>query len=1755
MKTIQKVTVGLLWALCAAATLCSAASLPPPPYPIIFIPGLNEDADGTWGDFRDFLTSHGWHNGGSPSFDRTGGVVSGAGAGDFYTMNLSDYDRSPFPSQTLSFWEQGYEVGAVAATVRRATGRPKVILVGHSMGGLAARSYVEGRGVWEDVLIPMSYSNDVATLVTVGTPHLGSPLATIIRQSPLVGLVSWLGGIDPSSPAVAALEASSPDLSTLNSTAVPPDPIYVSIVCTSSPALLYDISGLSEPSDGVVSGYSQNLANVAHAPGLNQVAPTIQMASWDPFAWVETHTDEPHDYQVWDELIRQISTPAGLPTDLLLRVTASPNPVRPGEQLELVYTVSNQGTNDLPGVELRMLTPSYASWNPGSDSVPLADNNFGLYGNPGAEAWWTLGTLAAGQSRSVILSAGVWSGSSAPTNTTELYATALVTSSRGDSSSSSAVVVVDDTPPLRVALTADPNPVQPGQALGYTLTYANQTAVSASSVTLRAWVPAGTTLLAASDGGVLTDQWVQWDLGTVNGGGSGQRRLSVQVDSGLGNGAVLDGQVEIFGAANVAAAGRAEITTVASAVAPLSVTLTATPDPVRPGETVNYVMTAANRGLSDLSGVKVAMLTPSYAGWNPGSDSVPLADNNFGLYGNPGAGAWWTLGTLPAGQSRSVMVGVAMGTGIPKGTTVQTEATAWSSSGAGSCGSAAVVVDDTPPLRVALAADQNPVQPAQALGYTVTYANQTTGSASNAVLRARVPPGTAFVAASDGGATNGEWVEWTLGTVGGGQNGQRRLSVQVNSGSGNGAVLDGQAEIFGAANVPAAGRAEITTLVSAVAPLSVTLTATPDPVRPGETVNYVMTAANRGLSDLSGVKVAMLTPSYAGWNPGSDSVPLADNNFGLYGNPGAGAWWTLGTLPAGQSRSVMVGVGMGTGTRKGTTVQTQATAWSSSGAGSCGSAAVVVDDTPPLRVALAADQNPVAPGQSLAYTVTYANQTVGSASNAVLRARVPPGTAFVAASDGGATNGEWVEWTLGTVGGGQNGQRRLSVQVDSGLGNGTVLDGQAEIFGTANVAAAGRAEITTVASAVAPLSVTLTATPDPARPGETVNYVMTAANRGLSDLSGVKVAMLTPSYAGWNPGSDSVPLADNNFGLYGNPGAGAWWTLGTLPAGQSRSVSVHETIGNTTPYGTMIRNLAIAWQSGGAFGSQAQLASLVGVLQPQQVALIWATPADISYGTPLTAVQLNATASYSGTNVPGMFAYSSKAGTVLGAGNGQTLSVAFTPADTTRYLPATATVSINVLKVPLTVTANDASRSYGGTNPVFSARISGFVNGDTSAVVSGTASLSAAATATSPVGPYPIVPAVGTLSAANYTFTNFVNGALTVTPALLTVAANSAGRPYGAANPVFTGTITGLTNGDNITAGYACSATTSSPAGTYAIVPSLVDPNSRQANYTVSLINGTLTVGQVTPIIAWTNPAPITYGTALSSNELDATANVSGSFAYSPTNGSVLKPGTNALSVIFTPADTVDYASATDTVSMVVSPAPMTVTAANASRAYGQANPAFTGTITGVTNGDNITVAYSCSATATSPPGTYLIVPNLEDPNNSETNYAVTLVNATLTVGQANPIIAWTNPAPITYGTALSSNQFNATASVPGSFAYSPTNGTVLDEGTNALSVVFTPADTVDYSSATGTVSLVVSQAHLTVTASNASRAYGQTNPVFTGTITGVTNSDNITAAYSCSATVTTQVVFDGWGKNGRPSRARRRYSSTGRPCLRSVQM
>ena len=243
-------------------------------------------------------------------------------------------------------------------------------------------------------------------------------------------------------------------------------------------------------------------------------------------------------------------------------------------------------------------------------------------------------------------------------------------------------------------------------------------------------------------------------------------------------------------------------------------------------------------------------------------------------------------------------------------------------------------------------------------------------------------------------------------------------------------------------------------------------------------------------------------------------------------------------------------------------------------------------------------------------------------------------------------------------------------------------------------------------------------------------------------------------------------------------------------------------------------------------------------------------------------------------------------------------------------------------------------------------------------------------------------------------------------------------------------------------------------------------------NYATVSTTRSLLVNKAVPVITWATPAPITYGTPLSATQLNATANVPGTFVYSPAAGTVLTANIRTLNVKFTPADTTDYTKAAATQKLFVmqvvpvitwaTPAPITYgTPLSATQLNATAN--VPGTFVYSPAAGTVLTANTRTLKATFTPTDTL-------------NYATVSTTRSLLVNKAVPVITWATPAPITYGTPLSATQLNATANVPGTFVYSPAAGTVLTANIRTLNVKFTPADTTDYTKAAATQKLFVMQ-------------------------------------------------------------------------------
>ncbi len=241
-------------------------------------------------------------------------------------------------------------------------------------------------------------------------------------------------------------------------------------------------------------------------------------------------------------------------------------------------------------------------------------------------------------------------------------------------------------------------------------------------------------------------------------------------------------------------------------------------------------------------------------------------------------------------------------------------------------------------------------------------------------------------------------------------------------------------------------------------------------------------------------------------------------------------------------------------------------------------------------------------------------------------------------------------------------------------------------------------------------------------------------------------------------------------------------------------------------------------------------------------------------------------------------------------------------------------------------------------------------------------------------------------------------GTATSNPAILTVSKPAATVTLGNLSVTYDGTakaatVTTVPDGLNVTVTYNGATTAPIAAGSYTVVATVND-----ASYSGTATD-TLTIAKVTPRITWNAPAAVTYGTALTSTQLNATANVPGTIAFTPGVGAIPGAGNVTLSATFTPTDTTNYATATATQTLVVNPAMLTATADSKTRVFGAANPTFTVSYTGFVAGDTkaaLTSEPTATTTAASDtaPGAYPITLS----GGMAANYALTLANGTLTI-------------------------------------------------------------------------------------------------------------------------------------------------------------
>ena len=259
----------------------------------------------------------------------------------------------------------------------------------------------------------------------------------------------------------------------------------------------------------------------------------------------------------------------------------------------------------------------------------------------------------------------------------------------------------------------------------------------------------------------------------------------------------------------------------------------------------------------------------------------------------------------------------------------------------------------------------------------------------------------------------------------------------------------------------------------------------------------------------------------------------------------------------------------------------------------------------------------------------------------------------------------------------------------------------------------------------------------------------------VSSVSSLSPTEAAPTFTvSWSGSDSGVGVAFYTIYVSVDGGAFSVWQNATA----STSASYTGVLGHS--YGFYSIATDLLGNTEGA-KTKAEATTTVGTVKQAQT-ITFGTLANRIYGVaPLTLTATASSALPVSYSVTGPAKLSGSTLSITGAG---TVSVTAAQEGNANYAPASSVVrNFTVSKAVLTAAANNVSRAYGVANPALTYAVTGYFNGDTSSVISGSATLTTTATSMSPAGTFPITFSTEALTAANYSFT--------YKPATLTVLA------------------------------------------------------------------------------------------------------------------------------------------------------------------------------------------------------------------------------------------------------------------------------------------------------------------------------------------------------------------------------------------------
>ncbi len=708
-----------------------------------------------------------------------------------------------------------------------------------------------------------------------------------------------------------------------------------------------DRNGLQDSGEPGIAGITVNLLDASGSPVLdtdgNAITTTTDANGFYSFAvplgeWSVSFTDIPGQYDLTtpgvgtDESINSSATGIGVPTrtvtitdpvtngagsNVNLNLDAglvfaginivkddNRNVAQPGEELTYDLTVTNSSTRaESTGVVVTDVLPAEL------DFVSATDG--GTYDAATNTVTWNLGTFAALETRTIQVIAAI--KTSTPPGT-QIENAARVTTDQGcDDPVGCETTDITRTPDISIVKDDHKTVVLPGEESTYDLTVTNKADVAAADVVVTDVLPANLTFVSATDGGTYdaATRTVTWNLGSLD---AGAQRI-VQIVATVSATAVINDS--IVNPARVTtedvcvddpATPQNECESIdINHIPSVSITKDDGREIVRPGETLNYVLTATNNSDVDAPNVIVRDTLPSNVDFVSSSIRGVQAVDDESTFE-------WELGTLAAGESKQIIVTVKVHLGLPAETLIVNTASITTD---GRCVNnpatevnecEATDIDRTPSdVWILKDNNQNVVTPGQETTYDITVGNNSsTQTVTDAIVTDKLPENATFVAASDGGklSADGSTVTWTVAELLPGATVTVTVTVKasVSLKPGDRVINTAILDIPGGCNTD---EVCTTTDIDAVPHLVIVKDDNKETVKPGDSSTYDVTVTNKSDAAAEDVVVTDTLPDNVTYVSSSDN--------GSYDAQARTVTWSLGDIAVGGVKTVKVSVTVNAG--------------------------------------------------------------------------------------------------------------------------------------------------------------------------------------------------------------------------------------------------------------------------------------------------------------------------------------------------------------------------------------------------------------------------------------------------------------------------------------------------------------------------------------------------------------------------------------------------------------------------------------------------------------------------------------------------------------------------------------------------------------------------------------------------------------------------------------------------------------------------